>query len=619
MTSNLKRSSESVELGTAYYPDHWPEAEWARDLDHIKACGIEVVRFGEFSWSWFEPREGEFQWAAYDRFVDLCQERELRLVLCTMTATLPPWLLKKHPDCRLMDADGHLCTSHRHFWSWNHRPSREIAQNSIRQLVRHFRGHPAIQAWQIDNEPNYSEQLTIYDFNPYAMADFRTWLRAKYHDSLDALNRAWYTNFWSQRYSEWDQIGVYVPQRCNPNHWLDFARFRDLNVAEMIRWQAGLIREQDPAAKVGTNIPETGCKGSLYFAQDFFDQAKGLDWVGTDLYAASGDRAKDLRSFAYNCDLMRSVADGARFIIAETQAGPHQRTWPQGFAGETWNADYLRDCTQTYVEHGAKAVYFFLFRATPGGTEMGMNGLTAVDGGASERTRIVRHLADHKPDLAALQSRRQDRPLAVVHYSRDSVRFLGYWPDALPLLDHSYHGWHRLLEEAGYRVDFVNDQTLEAGLPDQTQVLVLPQTQIASDATLAAVVAAADNMPVIVGPHTALLDEHGLLRQQCPGGQLAQQGDVKPGLWYDLNVRATITGARLAPIPGYRHLDTDRANVLADLASPQKCPALVRSGNITWCSFDVGTVYDPSPAAGKAWLRRTLLRTGITPVSRRSQ
>ena len=61
-----------------------------------------MVRFGEFSWSWFEPREGEFQWAAYDRFVDLCQERELRLVLCTMTATLPPWLLKKHPDCRLI-------------------------------------------------------------------------------------------------------------------------------------------------------------------------------------------------------------------------------------------------------------------------------------------------------------------------------------------------------------------------------------------------------------------------------------------------------------------------------------------------------------------------------------
>ncbi len=604
-------TSQAMEFGTAYYPDHWPEPDWSRDLDRMKACGIDVVRFGEFSWSWLEPSQGKFQRSAYDRYVKLCQQRDIRLILCTPTATLPPWLLKQHPDCRLVDADGHPCTSHRHFWCWNHRPSRAIAENTIRQLARHFRGHPSVQAWQIDNEPNYAEQVTIYDFNPYAIADFRAWLRVKYDDTLDALNRAWYTNFWSQRYGQWDEIGVYVPQRCNPNYWLDFARFRDLNLAEMIRWQVGLIQEEDPSAKVGTNIPEVGCRMSFFVGQDVFEQARQLDWVGTDLYAASGDRSADLRSLGYSCDLMRSASGKAKFIIAETQAGPHQRTWPQSFSPECWKTDYLRDSVRTYVEHGAKAVYFFLFRPTPGGQEMGMNGLTAPDGGESDRTRMVRNLADRKPDLLARQSRRLGRPLAVIHYSRDSIRFLGYWQDSLPLLDASYQGWHRLLDEAGYRVDFVDDEGFKAGLPKETELFVLPQTHVADDAIIAGAIRAANRMPVIVGPHTALLDEHGLLRQQCPGGQLAARASVIPGYWHDVKICASVAGIKLAPIPGYRQIDMSgkktSGKVLARFALPGKPTAMVKAKNVLWCAFDVGSVYAQSTARGKAWLRRTLL------------
>ena len=603
-----ERDPHSFEVGVSYYPDHWPEADWARDLDHIKACGIDVVRFGEFSWSWFESREGQFQWDEYDRFVELCRERELGLVLCTVTATLPPWLLKKHPDCRLVDANGHPCTSHRHFWSWNHRPSRAIAENTIRQLTRHFKGHPSVQAWQIDNEPNLSERMEIYDFNPYTLADFRAWLRERYHDSLDALNRAWFTNFWSQRYSEWDEIGVLVPQQCNPNHWLDFARFREANVAAMVHWQARLIREEDPGAKVGTNIPETGCVQSFTLAQDYFEQAKGLDWVGTDLYAASGNRKADMEGFGFNCDLMRSAAGKAKFIVAESQAGPHQRTWPQGFAPECWAPDYMRDCVRTYAEHGAEAVYFFLFRPAPGGYELGMNGLTAPDGGESDRTRMVRQIADHRPELFARRTRREKRPLAVIHYSRDSIRFLGFWPDSLQLLQASYRGWHRLLDEAGYRVNFVDDEGLEAGLERETRLLVLPQTQVAGDAVIDAAAQMADRMPVIAGPHTALLDEHGLLRQQAPGGKMAERAGLSPGLWHDLKIRATITGAKLAPITAYRAFDVGcekfRGKVVASFAGSKKTPALVKGGNLTWCAFDVGSVYSESAAPGRAWLRR---------------
>ena len=64
-------------FGTAYYPDHWPEADWPRDLDRIASAGLSVIRFGEFSWSWYEPAPGRFDFAPFDRFVDLMQSETL--------------------------------------------------------------------------------------------------------------------------------------------------------------------------------------------------------------------------------------------------------------------------------------------------------------------------------------------------------------------------------------------------------------------------------------------------------------------------------------------------------------------------------------------------------------
>src|SRR5258708_1845388 len=115
----MKSDNRRVRFGTAYYPDHWPQTDWARDLDRIKATGMDSIRFGEFSWSWFEPKPGKFEWGEYDRFADLAEQCGIKLVLCTPTATPPPWFLKKFPDCRLVDSEGRPCTNHRHYWCWN--------------------------------------------------------------------------------------------------------------------------------------------------------------------------------------------------------------------------------------------------------------------------------------------------------------------------------------------------------------------------------------------------------------------------------------------------------------------------------------------------------------------
>ena len=89
--------------GVSYYPDHWPQEDWERDLKLIKKSGLHCIRFGEFSWNWFEKEEGKYDFEKYDIFMNLVDKCGLKIVLCTPTAAAPQWLLKKYPDSRLID------------------------------------------------------------------------------------------------------------------------------------------------------------------------------------------------------------------------------------------------------------------------------------------------------------------------------------------------------------------------------------------------------------------------------------------------------------------------------------------------------------------------------------
>ncbi len=49
-------------LGTCYYPEHWPEAQWAEDAKRMADLGLKLVRIGEFAWSKLEPTPGDYHW-----------------------------------------------------------------------------------------------------------------------------------------------------------------------------------------------------------------------------------------------------------------------------------------------------------------------------------------------------------------------------------------------------------------------------------------------------------------------------------------------------------------------------------------------------------------------------
>ena len=532
-----------MHYGTAYYPDYFPEADWARDLDAMVAAGVTSVRILEFAWCWYQPRPDVFRFEPLDRFLDLCLARGLRVCLCTPTATPPPWFFQKHPDCRLIDVSGRPSYSHRHMVCWQHPGALAEALRTIETLASRYASHPAVWGWQIDNEPNYAEKVAdCYDFNPHALAAGQAWLREKFHGDLNALNAAWYNQFWSQAYDDWSQIWVTHRPQTNPGSFVDFLRWREHALAVFVATQRDLLRRLCPAHRIGVNIPEVGVHFSTVIGQDYWAQAAGLDWVGTDLYAATADRAADLRALHYSTDLMRSAvaaaSPNAEFLIAETQGGPHLRTWEQGFAGYPWDASYLRDSVHAYAERGAKQVWFFLWRPVPGGMEIGMNATTDIDGGPTEFTQEIARLAREDSDaLASSAAAYAARPLALVHYSQDTHRFLAFH-NQLPVAGKSQLGCHAWLDTQGFRVAYLNDADLEKPIPDAA-LLVLPESHLLSDAAQKNLLAWAEASPsarrLVLGPHTGLLDERAQLRGPSRLPLWTALG-IRPGPWRDMGV-----------------------------------------------------------------------------------
>lgn len=583
-----------IRYGTAYYPDHWPESDWARDLSLIRDSGLSTVRFGEFSWSWFEPRDGVFDFAAYDRFMDTAHRCGLDVILCTPTCNAPHWLFARYPDARQIDQKGRPHIGHRHMTNYNHPGAYELAQRAVTKLAQQYRDHPALFGWQIDNELTAGESGNrdqIYDHHPLTIERFREYLRHKY-GTLDELNARWFNNFWSNQYSDWSEV---EPQRIgenrnpNPSAWLDWSRFRDLNVARLGQWQADWLHAVNPSFRIGTNIPEVDPLRSVWLGQDYWGLSRNMDFIGTDLYVYCDDPDREQRLLAYSCDVIRSAAHaaGAEFGVLETQAGPHLRPWRMSFAGGMWEPGFLKRSVETYAAHGAEHILFFLWRAVPGGTELGMNSLAHIDGSPSERTAAL-------PDIIAAgeqaRSRLNDRPVAYLHYSQDTLRLMSL-VDPDQTVNSTMWGWHWLFTDLGYRIEYLSDDTLPTIHDLPPGLLALPYSVVMSPALCQTVIdAARTGWQVIAGPATAYFDDRAHIYLQSPGPTTFSDLLGLRYTGFDANRLLRVDGL---PSVDMRVLQT-RTRATGDLTALAEndlhFPMLTCHENVIYVGFDAGTL-----------------------------
>ncbi len=387
-------------LGVCYYPEHWPEPQWAEDAARMAALGLTWVRIGEFAWARMEPQPGKLTLDWLDRAFDTLGAAGLKVVLGTPTATPPRWMLDRHPDMLAHDREGRPrgFGSRRHY-DFAHQGYRAECARITEILARRYGANPHVAAWQTDNE--YACHDTVLSYSPTALAAFRNWLAQRYQ-SPDALNRAWGNVFWSMDYDSFDDITLpnLTVTEANPAHQMAFRRFASDMVVEFNRLQTDIIRRHSQAP----------------IAHNYMGQITDFDHfaVGADLDIASWDayplgflsdrlpaspehkrrfvRQGDPDFQAFHHDLYRAIGRG-RWWIMEQQPGPVN--WAP------WNPDPLPGMARLWAweafAHGAEAVCYFRWRQAPFAQEQMHAGLLRPDSAPApaydEAALVARELA----------------------------------------------------------------------------------------------------------------------------------------------------------------------------------------------------------------------------------
>ena len=266
--------------GVYYYPEHWDESQWERDFRQMHELGFEFTHFAEFAWAQLEPEEGRYDFTWLDKAVELAAKYDLKVVMCTSTATPPVWLSRKYPEVLIRYEDGairdHGSRQHASFTSEVYR---ELAYRMIEELARHYGDDPRIIGWQLDNEP-----MVQYDFSLKAEEAFRAYLRESYNNDIQALNKAWGTAFWSQTYSSFDQINLPLWNQWGSNYHqiLDHRRFAAKQTNDFLNNQCLIIKKHARNQWVTTNYIPNYDEGHVGGSPD-------LDFQSYTRYMVYGD------------------------------------------------------------------------------------------------------------------------------------------------------------------------------------------------------------------------------------------------------------------------------------------------------------------------------------------
>lgn len=384
-------------LGVCYYPEHWPEAMWEADAARMAGVGLTYVRVGEFAWSRIEPRPGRIQIDWLRRAMDVLHRHALKVVVGTPTAAPPRWLVEKLPDMLQVDDQGHVRKfgSRRHY-CFSHPGYREECARIVTIIATALKEHPAVAAWQVDNE--YGCHATTLSYSPAALVGFRAWLKQRY-PSIEALNAAWGNVFWSMEYSSFDQIELpsQTPAESNPAHRLDFRRFSSEQVAAFNRVQVEVLRTLTPDVPITTNFMAAMTDFDHYGLGTDIDFASWDSYPLGHLARAGGSPERNARYLrlgdpdmqSFHHDLYRRVGNGRAWVM-EQQPGPVN--WapnnPDPLAGA------VRLWSWAAFAHGCEAVCYFRWRQAPFGQEQMHAGLLRPDSEAAPALAEAQQVAD---------------------------------------------------------------------------------------------------------------------------------------------------------------------------------------------------------------------------------
>ncbi len=348
-------------LGTAWYPEQWPESRMEADLALMEKAGIRFCRIGEFAWSKMEPKEGVYDLDWVEHAVRAAEKHHIAIVLGTPSAAPPAWLTQTYPETLRVEEDGRRAEhGNRQQFNWANPKYRQLARAMAEQMAKRFGHDPNVIGWQIDNE--YASE----SYDPATKKMFQDWVKARY-GTLENLNDKWTTAYWSETYQNWDQIPIET-QYGNPGLLLSWKRFVSDEWRSYQKNQLEVIRANaDKRQFITTNMM------GWFDAYDHYTVSQDLDMASWDDYVGTGHLNPVSNGAAH--DLTRGFLR-KNFWVMETQPGfvnwsPDNNALDKG---------EVRAMAWHDIGHGADAVSYWQWRSDLNGQEEYHGTLLGADG-----------------------------------------------------------------------------------------------------------------------------------------------------------------------------------------------------------------------------------------------
>ena len=516
-----RRSLATFPHGAVYFrKSNPPREDWVRDYQTAAADGLNTFRHW-FLWSAIETAPGVYDWADYDRQLDLAAENGITTIIAEMITSAPEWAFVDYAHARYLRPDGRpiesqvgnsaavggfpgLCLDNPDY--------RELAGRFLAELVNRYRDHPGLGGYDVWNECGMPGDVCHC---PATATRFREWLNQK-HGDLAALGAAWH------RHSFGSWMNVVPPAGLAPfPHVLDWLQFRVENAYEQMRWRVDLIRSLDASHPITAHGVAGGLTSMASRATDDWRAAAEVESYGfTWVACRKGD--EPWKHF-HAADLTRAASRGKRFWHSEAQAGP---LWMQPQVpgrsrddGRIPTAQDVRYWMLTSMMCGATGYLYPRWRPLLDGPLWGAFGAYGMDGSRTPRSEMSSLLARwaNAPEQALLwQSRPMQGEVGIVCVPETQLFALAqqghtdYYANAM-------QGAYRGFFDQNIQADWVHANDVDA-----YDLLYLPY-------------------PVMLGQETADILRRWvaaggtLICEGCPGyfDQGGHMGTVQPNLGLD--------------------------------------------------------------------------------------
>ncbi len=596
---------DGLVFGCDYNPEQWDRSVWPDDVRLMQEAGIGLVAINIFGWSSINPAEGVWDFTALDEIIELLHAGGIRINLGTGTSSPAPWVTARHPEILPVGEDGTVFhPGGRQAYCPSSPVFRAYAAEVVTRVVERYGDHPAVSLWHVSNELGCHNALCYCDASAEA---FRGWLRARYDDDIAALNRAWGTTFWSQRYSSFADVRppAQVLSLRNPGQILDFQRFSSDEQLALYRAEAAILRAQSDVP-VTTNFMVTAHIRTL----DYWSWTGDMDVIANDHYLDR--RLDDPRGeLSFAADLTRGLAQGEPWLLMETSTGAVN--W-QPYNLAKGPGEMQRNIA-AHVARGADGICFFQWRASTQGAEKYHTALVPHAGEDSDQWREVVELGGLLERLGEVAGTRVEADAALL-FSWESwwaIENEGRPSEGVTYLG-QVHAAHAALADAGITADVVRPGSDLSGY----RLLVIPALHLIRDDDAAAIARAVEEggATALITFHSGIVDEEDRVRT---GGY--------PGAFRDL---LGIRSEEFAPLlPGESVFLTDGttgsvwserlkatdAEVVASFADGPAAggPALTRRSAGEGAAWFVAT--QPDRIAYRDLVARLAADAGLSPIA----